>query len=130
MKPAPTDFTKAKKLSETEIISVLKAGRTNTAMQSFSGLLSEQEMVAVARFVLLAFVEQRISNTGYHTSQNGWPEHERYHSAYPFALGEIALTQAEDALSPEQVQGRRLYLSSCITCHDRGPIATDSPALP
>jgi mono/diheme cytochrome c family protein len=131
MKPAPSDFTQRQShpLTVSEITAVLKSGRAATAMQSFAGLLSEQEMQAVAQFVRLAFVEQRFSNSGYHTTQNGWPDHERYRMAFPFALGEIALTQSVDSLSPQQLQGRQLYLSSCITCHDRGLFAPDSPAL-
>jgi len=131
LNPAPTDFTKASpdRLVSSLIVTTLENGRKGTAMTSFRGVLQPQEMRQVAAFVVSEFVERKALNTRYHTPENGWGNHDRYRSAFPFALGEIPLTLPWEALTPEQASGKRLYLSSCITCHDRGAPAS-GPASP
>lgn len=94
-------------------------GKKNTAMMSFAHILSEQDIDAVIVFVRQAFMSQKIQNTRYHTVENGWPDHDRYKSAYPFVMGEIEINTAVENLSAEQKSGRQLYLSACISCHDR-----------
>lgn len=128
--PQPTDFTKASEASlpEAKIIATLQTGRPGTAMKSFSSILSEQETRAVARFVFDEFVVRKAANTHYHTADNGWPNHERYRIAFPFATGDIPLAQSWDTLSAEQVRGKQLFLESCVTCHDRGAPATNDLA--
>jgi cytochrome c oxidase cbb3-type subunit 3 len=116
------------------ILSAVRDGRPNSAMKSFAKVISAQDIEAVAAFVFDEFVVRKAPNTRYHTPENGWPDHERYRSAYPFALGEVALTVAADSLNPDLQRGRELYLNSCISCHDRGkPVADqvtwDSRAL-
>jgi cytochrome c oxidase cbb3-type subunit 3 len=120
--PPPADFTRATEttLPETSIVATLKNGRPGTAMKSFASVLSEEEINAVARFVHTEFVEKKAVNTRYHTAENGWPDHDRYSLAFPFATGAVPLTQAWDTLSPEQAKGKRLFLETCVTCHDRG----------
>lgn len=120
--PPPADFTSASEasLSEARIVATLKNGRPGTAMKSFASVLSDDEITAVARFVFDEFVVRKAANTRYHTAENGWPDHERYRPAFPFATGAISLNQAWETLSPEQARGKRLFLDTCITCHDRG----------
>lgn len=120
--PPPADFTKASatSLPEAGIVATLQAGRPGTAMKSFSSTLTDAEIRAVARFVFDEFVVRRSANTHYHTAANGWPDHERYAIAFPFATGAIPLSQAWETLSAEQARGKRLFLESCVTCHDRG----------
>lgn len=119
--PPPTDFTRAgPRLGVAEVVAVLEAGRPNTAMKSFAGVLGKGEIERVAEFVVKEFVERKAVNTRYHIPENGWPDHERYKIAYPFAKGEIPLSLPWESLTPEQAKGKRLYLSSCVSCHDRG----------
>ena len=120
--PPPADFTKTSETSlpEAKIIATLQTGRPGTAMKSFSSILSDKETRAVARFVFDEFVVRKAANTHYHTAENGWPNHERYRIAFPFATGEIPLAQPWETLSAEQARGKRLFLETCVTCHDRG----------
>lgn len=133
LSPRPTDFTKAD-LSVERVREVLRQGKPGTAMKSFKGILSETEMRAAAEFVVDEFVKRKAPNTHYHTLENGWANHERYSAAFPFAKGEIPLSRPWENLTPEQAEGKRLYLTSCISCHDRGAptqddITWDSRAL-
>ncbi len=100
----------------------IKNGKTNTAMMAFDTLLSEQEIDAVIHFVREAFIIKKRENTSYHTVENGWLDHEQYKIAFPFVTGEIALDTPWDALSEKQRKGKRLYLNSCISCHDRSKV--------
>lgn len=127
LSPPPANFTSSARhpLSRESALTTLREGRPGTAMKSFSGILSAAEMDAVAGFVVNEFVVRQAPNTRYHTSENGWPDHERYRSAYPFATGEIPLSQAWESLSEAQATGKRLYLSACVTCHDRGASTQD-----
>ena len=120
--PSPVDFTSAKAASFTpeHIVSVLQNGKAKTAMPSFRNTLTAAEMEQVALFVVDEFVRRKAPNTRYHTPENGWPDHQRYRAAFPFATGEIPVSRPWEELSEEQVRGKRLFLSSCVTCHDRG----------
>jgi cytochrome c oxidase cbb3-type subunit 3 len=120
--PPPRDFTRATpgELDRARVRAALREGRPGTAMKSFQGVLSAEEMAAVADFVVAEFVAAKRPNTRYHTAENGWPQHERYRAAYPFARGELSLNTPWEELSPEQAAGKRLYLASCVSCHDRG----------
>ncbi|HFE39290.1 MAG TPA: c-type cytochrome [Gammaproteobacteria bacterium] len=101
---------------------IVRDGKENTAMMSFSHVLTEQEIEAVIFFVRRAFMSEKQKNTRYHTKANGWANHERYRLAFPFALGDIALDTAWEDLTPAQRQGKQLYLSSCVSCHDRAKV--------
>ncbi len=105
MKPPPADFTRAlpTELTEARIEATLLLGKPGTAMKSFAKVLDQKEIRAVARFVHDEFVVKKAANTRYHTAENGWPNHERYEIAFPFATGEIALDHPWEKLSPTQV---------------------------
>ena len=120
--PTPTDFTSAdpQRFTPDHIVDVLQHGKPGTAMKSFSGILSKTEMEQVAHFVTDEFVRKKAPNTRYHTQENGWPNHQRYRAAFPFATGEIPLDRPWESLSKEQAAGKRLFMSSCISCHSSG----------
>lgn len=122
IEPAPRDFTRARNLDERRALAALRQGVPGTAMASFSGTLSPREMELVARFVVAEFVQARGPNTRYHTAANGWPQHERYAAAFPFATGEIALDHPDASLSPEERAGKALFMGACISCHDRARV--------
>lgn len=119
---APRDFTRADatQLDEPKILRALRDGRPGTAMKSYSAVISERELRAVAGFVHRELVIARAANTHYHTAENGWPDHQRYRAAYPFATGEIAPGTNDERLDAAQAAGKRLFMGACVTCHDRG----------
>ena len=125
--PQPRDFTQGPPLARQDIIGAVQHGRSGTAMKSFRGILDESEMAAVAAFVEREFVHDKARNSAYHTSENGWPEHERFSVAFPFATGAIKLDAALDTLNAAQLRGRSLYLSACVSCHDRAHVADEGP---
>ena len=104
------------------MIDAVTHGRKGTAMKSFSRSLSAKEIESVVDFVRLEFMINKAVNTRYHTVENGWPNHEKYKPAFPFALGEIALDTPSESLTEEQQAGKRIYLQSCVTCHDRARV--------
>jgi len=89
-------------------------------MQSFRSVLNDMEMEQLAAFVEEEFVRRKAPNTHYHTAENGWQNHRRYQAAFPFATGEIPIDGPWNQLTKEQARGKRLFLSTCIICHDRG----------
>lgn len=127
LNPPPTDFQAADPASMTRerVLAALRQGRPGTAMKPFTGIISNREMQAVAEFVVDEFVKRKAANTRYHTAENGWPDHDRYRAAFPFAKGEIPLSRPWESLTPEEAAGKRLYLSSCVSCHDRGAPTED-----
>ncbi len=126
LSPKPRDFT-AGGLGLDDITRAVLQGRPGTAMKSFKGILSDREMQAVAAFVEAEFVRRQAPNTAYHTAANGWPDHERHAAAFPFARGQVALDAATDTMSPELRAGRQLYLSACVSCHDRAHVQDEGP---
>jgi len=127
LNPRPTNFkTSAPELlTVAKVMNTLQAGKPGTAMKPFVGILSTREMEAVAAFVVDEFVNRKADNTRYHTVENGWPDHERYAAAFPFAKGEIPLSRPWEDLDERETEGKRLYLSSCVSCHDRGAPTED-----
>ena len=127
LSPKPADFTRlsAANASIQSIALTVKYGRPGTGMRPFQGILNDQEIEEVSRFVRSEFVERKAVNTRYHTPENGWPNHERHKAAFPFVTGEIAVSRSWELLSPQEVMGKRVYLASCITCHDRGVAPED-----
>lgn len=125
--PPPTNFHTADpaRLDQKQIVETLKNGRPGTAMKSFKDILGEAEMTAVAAFIVDEFINRKAENTRYHTAENGWPDHDRYRIAFPFAKGEIPLSRPWEQLTAEETAGKRLYLASCVSCHDRGAADTD-----
>ena len=104
------------------MIDAVTHGRSGTAMKSFANTLSAKEIETVVDFVRKEFMQNKALNTRYHTAANGWPDHERYKAAYPFALGEIAIDTPDESLTPQQRAGKRLFMTSCVSCHDRAKV--------
>jgi cytochrome c oxidase cbb3-type subunit 3 len=127
LNPPPRDFTTSA-LAPKQIALTLRVGRDGTAMKSFRGVLNDAEIEAVAAFVAREFVRDKAPNTAYHTARNGWPQHERFATAFPFARGEIALDTPIESLTAAQRGGRHLFLSTCISCHDRARVQDEGPA--
>ena len=119
--PKPIDFTRISpnSLSRERMLQSIQSGRPGTAMMSFASVLQPNEIAAVTNFVRQEFMVEKAENTRYHTEANGWFNHERYAAAYPFALGEIPLDTPWEQLTPQQVNGKRLFMTSCVSCHDR-----------
>jgi len=94
-------------------------------MKSFSRVLDRTEIVAVVDFIRQEFMHNKAINTKYHTAENGWPDHDQYQLAFPFALGEIPIDRLGEQLSHDQRVGKRIFMNSCITCHDRASVMND-----
>lgn len=126
----PKAFSEMKpaELPPARIEQAVRQGIAGTAMKAFAGTLREREIAAVTAFVHDEFVVRRAPNTRYHTPANGWPAHERYEAAFAFAQGELAIDAPDDTLSPRERAGRALFLTTCITCHDRGRANDAGPA--
>ncbi len=122
--PPPRDFsaTALHELSRQQMIEAVTHGRSGTAMTAFSRVLGADEIDAVVDFVRREFMRDKAVNTHYHSVENGWPDHERYRDAFPFATGEIPIDGPWEALTAQQVRGKRLFLATCITCHDRARV--------
>jgi cytochrome c oxidase cbb3-type subunit III len=127
LSPPPRDFTAAP-LTQEQIERALREGRAGTAMASYQAVLNDADMHAVAAFVAREFVRDKARNTAYHTPENGWPRHERFAAAFPFARGEVALDAPLDSLGVAQRAGRELFVTTCISCHDRARVLDAGPA--
>ncbi len=130
LSPRPRDFTQASpaELPASAVLRAVRDGKAGTAMKSFNGIIDEAAMQAVAAFVVREFVRDKAINTTYHTVENGWPDHQRFALAFAFARGELALDTPLEQLDQAQRQGRSMYLTSCITCHDRARVSDEGPA--
>lgn len=128
--PKPRDFTRddAKALNRKQMILAVRDGKPGTAMKGFKGIISEADVELVVDFVREEFVARKAVNTRYHTAANGWPNHERNAVAFPFAKGEIPLDRHWDQLSPTEQRGKRLFLATCISCHDHARTVDPGPA--
>jgi len=122
--PPPRNFKAAapEDLTLRKMLDAVTYGVSGTGMKPFQERLSPQEIQAVVHFVREEFLLGRKENTRYHTPENGWPNHERYVIAFPFATGQIGLETPWVQLSKEQRRGKRLFLASCVTCHDHGHV--------
>ena len=127
--PPPRDFTKLRpgELPRTRMLEAVRNGVPDSAMMAFNSVLSETEIAAVVDFVNETFIQKRRGNTRYHTAENGWADHDRYRDAFPFALGEVALDTPWESLSEAERRGRRLFMSACVTCHDRAVVRDEGP---
>jgi cytochrome c oxidase cbb3-type subunit 3 len=130
LNPPPRDFRAASPagLDGERIVRAVRDGRPGTAMKGYRGLVPEHELDAVAAFVAREFVRDKAPNTAYHTAANGWPDHGRFAPAFPFARGELALDTPPERLDAGQRQGRQLFLSACVSCHDRARVVDEGPA--
>ncbi len=124
LNPKPRNFvaTSPDELARNDMVKAVTHGRQGTAMKSFSRTLSENDIELVVDFVRQEFMTNKAENTRYHTEENGWPNHEQYAVAFPFALGEIAIDVPDDSLTVKQQLGKRVFLQSCVTCHDRAKV--------
>ena len=122
--PPPRDFTATRpdQLTREAMIAAVTHGRPGTAMKPFTGVLSSREIAAVVDFVRSGFMARGRSRAAYHTPANGWPDHERYRLAFPFATGAIPLDTPWTELDPRQQTGQRLFFSACVSCHDRARV--------
>ncbi|MBW2421789.1 MAG: c-type cytochrome [Deltaproteobacteria bacterium] len=127
--PKPRDFTATSldSLSREAMIDAVTIGRPGTGMKSFAYWLTPQEIAAVVVFVRREFMSGRPSSGRYHTPENGWPDHQRYAIAFPFATGAVPLDTPWEDLATDQRAGKRLYLSSCVSCHDRAVVEDELP---
>tara|TARA_R110001583_G_C5671699_1_gene411426 strand:- start:21273 stop:22241 length:969 start_codon:yes stop_codon:yes gene_type:complete len=122
--PKPRDFSKSSLvlLNKEQMVTMVTHGRKNTAMTSFTKFLTADEISLVVDFIRQEFMQNKLESTRYHTKENGWPDHDKYRAAFPFATGEIALDVKQESLTKQQKMGLSLYLSSCITCHDNSRV--------
>ncbi|WP_207063258.1 cytochrome c [Motiliproteus sp. SC1-56] len=129
MDPMPVDFTAASpdELTRSRMIKAVTDGVPGTGMKSFTHYLNADEIATVVDFVRREFMVEGRVNTRYHTPENGWPNHERYRIAFPFATGELALDAPQERLSELQRKGLRLFVTSCISCHDRSRVEDEGP---
>lgn len=125
LSPAPRNFTKLtpQQLPEDRIVNAVLMGRPGTAMVSFASVLDEQQAQAVADYVYTSLIGNAANDARYHSPENGWPNHERYADAFPFVSGSIGVDVSWEELTPSERQGKRLYESACVSCHDQ-PTAT------
>ncbi|NMG31983.1 c-type cytochrome [Aromatoleum evansii] len=128
--PKPRDFTRdtEKDINREQMLAAVRNGKPGTAMKGFKGIIPERDIELVVDFVREEFIRRKLVNTRYHTKENGWPNHERHKVAFPFATGEIPLDRPWDKLSPVEQRGKRLFLSTCITCHDHARTEDPGPA--
>jgi cytochrome c oxidase cbb3-type subunit 3 len=124
LNPPPRDFTseRARALSREQLLDAVRNGRPGTGMVGFGEVMGEAGVQAVVDYLIEAFMSGEVSDARYHTPANGWPNHERYAVAFPFARGEIPLDTPDSALTEKQLRGKRLFLSGCVTCHDSGVV--------
>ena len=129
LSPSPRNFrrTDPAVLSREAMIEAVSHGVGGTAMVGFTGVLDSHDISAVVDYVRSAFMHGGFGGARYHTEENGWPEHERYAAAFPFANGEFPLDAPAAQLTAEQVRGRRLYMQACISCHDRARVTHEGP---
>ncbi len=125
--PPPRDFTLTSpdQLKRDDMIIAVSQGKPATAMMGFSHVLNATEIEAVVDFVRQEFMIDKKINTTYHTVENGWKNHQQYAAAFPFALNEVPLDRPWDELTPLLQQGKRLFMSACVTCHDRARVESE-----
>ncbi len=129
LSPKPRDFvnTRFSNLPRKRMMDAVKNGRPGTAMASFKKTLNDERIETVVDFIRREFMLLKARNTWYHTAENGWENHERYSAAFPFATWEIKLDTPDEELTDEQRAGKKLFLESCVSCHDRANVSKDGP---
>jgi cytochrome c oxidase cbb3-type subunit 3 len=120
--PPPADFTNLHlraKLTREYMAAIVRGGKPGTAMVGWGTRLNAAQIDAVVDYVRASFMTGKPATTKrrYHTAENGWPDHDRYAAAFPFARGELRANADDTPLTPEQLRGKRLFMSTCITCH-------------
>ncbi|MEH6616321.1 MAG: c-type cytochrome [Porticoccus sp.] len=127
MNPKPRNFasTPLSSLSHEAMVKVVTEGRASTAMTGFTIYLKPDDIDLVVDFIRKEFMQNQRLNTFYHTRENGWPDHDRYQVAYPFATGVIPLDVDQTSLTSEQRTGLQLFMTSCVSCHDRASVSDE-----
>lgn len=118
LNPKPRDFSRADPalLSRKKMQQTVNSGKPGTAMMGFSDKLSELEISAVIEFIRDSFMLGKIENTRYHIESNGWYAFSQHKKAFAFVSGDLAIDS--DNLNAQQQRGLRLFLSTCLTCHE------------
>ena len=126
--PTPRDFTQhtPETLPADKMRKAIRHGRPGTAMVAFSSVLNSKEIEAVIHYIASTFMSETPPDYHYHTSENGWPNHERYQSAFAFVNGDVSIDTPTHQLTPEQQTGRNIFLNACISCHDH-TLTTEEP---
>jgi len=121
LNPKPRDFTlhTDESLPTERMIDAVRNGRPGTAMVSFSSVLDKKEILAVVGYIRDSFMSGTPVIEKYHSIENGWINHERYAAAFPFVQGTVSIDTSGEELDANQRYGMQLYLSACISCHDR-----------
>ncbi len=129
LRKAPRNFasTSRSALSRESMIRTVRDGKPGTPMKSFGRVLAQEEIAAVVDYIRGTLMGRSSRRARYHTRENGWIGHERYADAFPFATGAVALDTEWQALTPRQQEGKRLFLSSCVTCHEGARKQRDEP---
>ena len=129
LQPPPRNFTASdpRRLSRERMLDAVYHGRSGTGMVSFTRVLNDSQITAVVEYVRDTFMTQQPLKQPYHSRANGWPDHERYRAAFPFATGRILLDTPWEELNAEQIKGKRLFMTACISCHDRARVRDEGP---
>jgi len=119
--PAPRDFTAftIESLPTERMVDAVQNGRDGTAMVRFSTVLNDEEISDVVDYIQKSFMTGEPLIEKYHSVENGWVNHERYASAFPYIQGTIAIDTPWEELDADQQHGKQLYESSCVSCHDQ-----------
>jgi cytochrome c oxidase cbb3-type subunit 3 len=120
MRPRPRNFaaTALDGVSVERMRESVSRGRPGTAMVSFQATIGSHGVKAVVAYVRGQLMDRVDPRGRYHTKENGWPDHDRYIDAFPFVTGQLSTRPDIEALSASQHRGYRLYMWSCVTCHD------------
>jgi len=129
LSPQPRNFarTSPQLLSTENMVAAITHGREGTAMVSFSSVLSTEDIDNVVRYIRQHFMSNNKPDYIYHTEANGWPNHQRYQLAFPFASGQLPLDTPWQQLSESQKKGKTLFMLSCVSCHDRAVVTDEGP---
>ncbi len=129
--PKPRDFTQLNPGSSDResMIQTVTHGRPGTAMAAFGKRFTGEQIEQVVDYIRHAFMTTRTDQAGYHTPANGWPDHERYRAAFPFALGRIKVDDPAIERDPGLNSARQLFMSSCISCHEASSGAADKNSV-
>jgi len=127
--PQPRNFARSspQQLTTEKMLATVTHGREGTAMVSFSNVLSTGDIKNVVSYIRQRFMQNDKPDYIYHTEANGWPDHQRYDIAFPFASGELALDTPWQQLSESQKKGKKLFMLSCVSCHDRAVVKDEGP---
>lgn len=120
LRPRPLDFSRTSRdsLTREAMIAAVRNGKAGTAMMSFARVLDSAQSLAVVDYIRGTLMSGSVGKPRYHTTENGWPGHERYSAAFPFATGALPIDTPWETLNREQRQGRRMFVSACATCHE------------